>query len=66
MPATVCGGYSPARSLWKKNATTAFDDICLGGLRVLRRNGLLYFFRCPETNLVISNMLTCFLPLKTA
>ena len=25
-----------------------------------------YFFTCPETSLVISNMLTCFLPLKTA
>ena len=25
-----------------------------------------YFFKCPETSLVISNMLTCFLPLKTA
>jgi hypothetical protein len=22
-----------------------------------------YFFKCPETSLVISNMLTCFLPL---
>ena len=25
-----------------------------------------YFFKCPETSLVISNMLTCFLPLNTA
>jgi len=25
-----------------------------------------YFFKCPDTSLVISNMLTCFLPLKTA
>ena len=25
-----------------------------------------HFFTCPETSLVISNMLTCFLPLKTA
>ena len=25
-----------------------------------------YFFKCPETSLVISNMLTCSLPLKTA
>src|SRR6266404_6596368 len=25
-----------------------------------------YFFKWPETSLVISNMLTCFLPLKTA
>ena len=26
----------------------------------------LSYFTCPETSLVISNMLTCFLPLKTA
>ena len=25
-----------------------------------------YFFTCPETNFVISNILTCFLPLNTA
>jgi len=27
-----------------------------------RTGGRPYFFTCPETNLVISNMLTCFLP----
>jgi len=40
-----------------------------GGQRI-HRHGLtihtaLYFFKCPETSLVISNMLTCFLPLNT-
>jgi hypothetical protein len=34
--------------------------------RAVSRRKVNYFFKCPETSLVISNMLTCFLPLKTA